>query len=150
MFPFPPICQLVSVGQSSGSLQLSSIWSISPQLCSDQHPRLLQWEQLKEISENNTTARMWQIAALKRVCRICMLITWLCVSTYRCKPGFFNLLQENPAGCQACFCFGHSLACSSSGYYAAVNITSDFTEGNVSGSAAVSQVLLLTRYRDEI
>ncbi|XP_071322534.1 laminin subunit gamma-3 [Trachinotus anak] len=46
----------------------------------------------------------------------------------RCKPGFFNLQQVNPAGCQPCFCFGHSLACSSSGHYAAVNITSDFTE----------------------
>ncbi|XP_029921853.1 laminin subunit gamma-3 isoform X2 [Myripristis murdjan] len=46
----------------------------------------------------------------------------------RCKPGFFNLQQENPAGCQSCFCFGHSLACSSSHHYAAVNITSDFME----------------------
>uniref|UniRef100_A0A3Q3MJJ9 Laminin, gamma 3 n=1 Tax=Mastacembelus armatus TaxID=205130 RepID=A0A3Q3MJJ9_9TELE len=46
----------------------------------------------------------------------------------RCKPGFFNLQQVNPAGCQPCFCFGHSLACSSSSYYAPVNITSDFTE----------------------
>uniref|UniRef100_UPI003AAB3729 laminin subunit gamma-3 n=1 Tax=Centroberyx gerrardi TaxID=166262 RepID=UPI003AAB3729 len=46
----------------------------------------------------------------------------------RCKPGTFNLQQENPAGCQSCFCFGHSLACSSSHHYAAVNITSDFLE----------------------
>ncbi|XP_076613354.1 laminin subunit gamma-3 [Chaetodon auriga] len=46
----------------------------------------------------------------------------------RCKPGFFNLQQENPAGCQPCFCHGHSLACSSSSRYAAVNITSDFME----------------------
>nr|XP_020475128.1 laminin subunit gamma-3-like [Monopterus albus] len=46
----------------------------------------------------------------------------------RCKPGFFNLQQVNPAGCQPCFCFGHSLVCSSSTHYAAVNITSDFTE----------------------
>ncbi|XP_028274254.1 laminin subunit gamma-3 [Parambassis ranga] len=46
----------------------------------------------------------------------------------RCKPGFFNLQQANPAGCQQCFCFGHSLACSSSSHYTAVNITSDFTE----------------------
>ncbi|XP_047426599.1 laminin subunit gamma-3 [Mugil cephalus] len=46
----------------------------------------------------------------------------------RCKPGFFNLQQENQAGCQPCFCFGHSLACSSSHHYAAVNITSDFSE----------------------
>uniref|UniRef100_A0A4W6BL25 Laminin, gamma 3 n=1 Tax=Lates calcarifer TaxID=8187 RepID=A0A4W6BL25_LATCA len=53
----------------------------------------------------------------------------------RCKPGFFNLQHVNPAGCQACFCFGHSLACSSSSHYAAVNITSDFIEGIVSGSS---------------
>ncbi|XP_069024859.1 laminin subunit gamma-3 [Embiotoca jacksoni] len=46
----------------------------------------------------------------------------------RCKPGFFNLQRVNPAGCQTCFCFGHSLACSSSNHYAAVNITSDFIE----------------------
>ncbi|KAM8829151.1 laminin subunit gamma-3 isoform 2-T2 [Spinachia spinachia] len=46
----------------------------------------------------------------------------------RCKPGFFNLEAVNPAGCQACFCFGHSLACSSSGRYAASSITSDFLQ----------------------
>ncbi|XP_034753093.1 laminin subunit gamma-3 isoform X2 [Etheostoma cragini] len=46
----------------------------------------------------------------------------------RCKPGFFNLQQVNPAGCQACFCFGHSLACSSSNHYEAINISSDFIE----------------------
>ncbi|XP_068615316.1 laminin subunit gamma-3-like, partial [Brachionichthys hirsutus] len=46
----------------------------------------------------------------------------------RCKPGFFNLQQLSPAGCQPCFCLGHSLACSSSNHYAAVNITSDFME----------------------
>lgn len=46
----------------------------------------------------------------------------------RCKPGFFDLQQGNPAGCQACFCFGHSLACSSSSHYRAFNITSDFIE----------------------
>nr|XP_040053897.1 laminin subunit gamma-3 isoform X2 [Gasterosteus aculeatus aculeatus] len=46
----------------------------------------------------------------------------------RCKPGFFNLEPVNPAGCQACFCSGHSLACSSSHRYAAASITSDFLE----------------------
>ncbi|KAM4634707.1 laminin subunit gamma-3 [Polymixia lowei] len=46
----------------------------------------------------------------------------------RCRPGFFNLQQANPAGCQSCFCFGHSLACSSTNQHAAVNITSDFNE----------------------
>nr|XP_015798708.2 laminin subunit gamma-3 [Nothobranchius furzeri] len=49
-------------------------------------------------------------------------------SCNRCKPGFFNLQQENLAGCQPCFCFGHSRACSSSDRYAAVSITSDFIE----------------------
>lgn len=67
----------------------------------------------------------------------------VCVCTYRCKPGFFNLQQVNPAGCQACFCFGHSLACSSSNHYAAVNITSDFIEGTVSDSPATNEVPLL-------
>uniref|UniRef100_A0A672HJQ3 Laminin, gamma 3 n=1 Tax=Salarias fasciatus TaxID=181472 RepID=A0A672HJQ3_SALFA len=60
----------------------------------------------------------------------------------RCRPGFFNLQQVNPAGCQPCFCFGHSLACSSSHRYAAVNITSDFLEGIVCGSAAINEVFL--------
>uniref|UniRef100_A0A669CIN5 Laminin, gamma 3 n=1 Tax=Oreochromis niloticus TaxID=8128 RepID=A0A669CIN5_ORENI len=59
----------------------------------------------------------------------------------RCKPGFFNLQQVNPAGCQPCFCFGHSLACSSSNHHAAVNITSDFVEGIV--SPAINEVSLV-------
>ncbi|KAL0965256.1 hypothetical protein UPYG_G00278840 [Umbra pygmaea] len=46
----------------------------------------------------------------------------------RCKPGSFDLQADNPAGCTTCFCFGHSLACSSSLYHVAVNITSDFLE----------------------
>ncbi|CAJ1070265.1 laminin subunit gamma-3 isoform X1 [Xyrichtys novacula] len=50
------------------------------------------------------------------------------MSCDRCKPGFFNLQQVNQAGCQPCFCFGHSLACTSSSHYTAVNITSDFLE----------------------
>ncbi|CAL8406287.1 unnamed protein product [Arctogadus glacialis] len=44
----------------------------------------------------------------------------------RCKPGFFHLQQASPAGCQACFCFGHSLACSASTQHGAINITSHF------------------------
>ncbi|KAJ3598029.1 hypothetical protein NHX12_001543, partial [Muraenolepis orangiensis] len=39
---------------------------------------------------------------------------------YRCKPGFFHLQQVSPAGCQACFCFGHSLACSASTQHGAI------------------------------
>uniref|UniRef100_A0AAY4AIB8 Uncharacterized protein n=1 Tax=Denticeps clupeoides TaxID=299321 RepID=A0AAY4AIB8_9TELE len=50
-------------------------------------------------------------------------------SCNRCKPGSFNLQQEDPDGCQTCFCFGHSLACTSSYQYRPVNITSDFLEG---------------------
>ncbi|KAI4893038.1 hypothetical protein NFI96_020157, partial [Prochilodus magdalenae] len=46
----------------------------------------------------------------------------------RCKPGSFNLQVDNPDGCQTCFCFGHSLACSSSSHHVAFNITSDFLE----------------------
>nr|XP_055055591.1 laminin subunit gamma-3 [Misgurnus anguillicaudatus]XP_055055592.1 laminin subunit gamma-3 [Misgurnus anguillicaudatus]XP_055055593.1 laminin subunit gamma-3 [Misgurnus anguillicaudatus] len=46
----------------------------------------------------------------------------------RCKPGSFNLQLDNPEGCKKCFCFGHSLACSSSNQHVAVNITSDFLE----------------------
>uniref|UniRef100_A0A9J8BP25 Laminin, gamma 3 n=1 Tax=Cyprinus carpio carpio TaxID=630221 RepID=A0A9J8BP25_CYPCA len=49
-------------------------------------------------------------------------------SCNRCKPGSFNLQLENPDGCKKCFCFGHSLACSSSNQYMAINITSDFLE----------------------
>ncbi|XP_072530162.1 laminin subunit gamma-3 isoform X2 [Salminus brasiliensis] len=46
----------------------------------------------------------------------------------RCKPGSFNLQQDNTDGCQACFCFGHSLACAPSSRHVAFNITSDFLE----------------------
>uniref|UniRef100_A0A8B9L850 Laminin subunit gamma-3 n=1 Tax=Astyanax mexicanus TaxID=7994 RepID=A0A8B9L850_ASTMX len=46
----------------------------------------------------------------------------------RCRPGSFNLQQDNPDGCQTCFCYGHSLACSSSSRHVAFNITSDFLE----------------------
>uniref|UniRef100_A0AAV2IRG7 Laminin subunit gamma-3-like n=1 Tax=Knipowitschia caucasica TaxID=637954 RepID=A0AAV2IRG7_KNICA len=46
----------------------------------------------------------------------------------RCKPGYFDLQKTNPAGCQACFCYGHSSACSSSSHYRAFNITSDFLD----------------------
>lgn len=46
----------------------------------------------------------------------------------RCKPGFFNLQLDRPSGCQSCFCFGHSVACTSSSEHSAVNITSNFVE----------------------
>lgn len=54
-------------------------------------------------------------------------LTSMCLC--RCKPGFYNLREVNPEGCQACFCFGHSLACFSSSHHVVANITSDFMEG---------------------
>lgn len=65
------------------------------------------------------------------------------VCATRCKPGFFNMQQVNPAGCQPCFCLGHSLACSSSPHFAAVTITSDFMEGIIKGLVAINEVRLL-------
>ncbi|XP_056602729.1 laminin subunit gamma-3 [Triplophysa dalaica] len=49
-------------------------------------------------------------------------------SCNRCKLDSFNLQLENPEGCKKCFCFGHSLACSSSNQHTAVQITSNFLE----------------------
>ncbi|XP_030630730.1 laminin subunit gamma-3 [Chanos chanos] len=46
----------------------------------------------------------------------------------RCRPGSFNLQQDDPEGCQSCFCFGHSLACSSSNHYMTINISSNFLQ----------------------
>ncbi|KAJ8339181.1 hypothetical protein SKAU_G00359670 [Synaphobranchus kaupii] len=46
----------------------------------------------------------------------------------RCKPGSFNLASDSPAGCESCFCFGHSVACASSSRYSAISLTSDFVE----------------------
>uniref|UniRef100_A0A8C1U392 Laminin, gamma 3 n=1 Tax=Cyprinus carpio TaxID=7962 RepID=A0A8C1U392_CYPCA len=59
-------------------------------------------------------------------------------SCNRCKPGSFNLQLENPDGCKKCFCFGHSLACSSSNQYMAINITSDFLEDKYLGNRLLS------------
>uniref|UniRef100_A0A8C9W7T3 Laminin, gamma 3 n=1 Tax=Scleropages formosus TaxID=113540 RepID=A0A8C9W7T3_SCLFO len=46
----------------------------------------------------------------------------------RCKPGFFNLAADNQKGCESCFCFGHSVACTSDPRYVAINITSEFID----------------------
>ena len=32
-----------------------------------------------------------------------------------CKPGHYDLSQENPLGCRQCFCFGISSVCQSAG-----------------------------------
>lgn len=32
----------------------------------------------------------------------------------RCKPGFFNLQQNNPEGCEECFCSGKTNICTNS------------------------------------
>lgn len=67
--------------------------------------------------------------------------------TNRCKPGFFNLGEENPAGCQPCFCFGHSVACTSASFYSATNITSDFYEGNNTITSHFNEIYLKTTTR---
>lgn len=67
-------------------------------------------------------------------------LTCLC----RCKPGFYNLGEVNPEGCQACFCFGHSLACSSSSHHVVTNITSDFMEGITQQVSSLSVATLLS------
>lgn len=46
----------------------------------------------------------------------------------RCRPGTYNLQEEDREGCQPCFCFGHSLVCSSSNQHTAINITSNFLD----------------------
>ncbi|GCB72288.1 hypothetical protein scyTo_0006235 [Scyliorhinus torazame] len=48
----------------------------------------------------------------------------------RCKPGFFNLDPQNPHGCTACFCFGHSSVCSKAEGYNMGRITSSFSTGD--------------------
>lgn len=64
----------------------------------------------------------------------------------RCKPGFYNLGEANPEGCQACFCFGHSLACSSSSHHVVANISSDFMEGITQQVSSLSMASLLSSH----
>uniref|UniRef100_UPI00398F0407 laminin subunit gamma-1-like n=1 Tax=Pristiophorus japonicus TaxID=55135 RepID=UPI00398F0407 len=44
----------------------------------------------------------------------------------RCKLGFHNLHPDNPMGCSACFCFGHSSVCNVEGGYRKDRIASTF------------------------
>lgn len=46
-----------------------------------------------------------------------------------CKRGFFGLSENDPQGCMACFCYGHSSICSSSPGYTARVVHSDFESG---------------------
>ncbi|XP_051867794.1 laminin subunit gamma-2-like [Pristis pectinata] len=74
------------------------------------------------------------------VTRICDVETGECNCKYnvegsncnRCKFGYYNLHPENPMGCSACFCFGHSSVCKVEDGYREDDITSTFdsdTEG---------------------
>jgi hypothetical protein len=43
--------------------------------------------------------------------------------------GTFNLLEDNPSGCQPCFCSGLGVTCSSAPGYIAANISTEFSSG---------------------
>ncbi|XP_072130077.1 laminin subunit gamma-1-like isoform X1 [Mobula birostris] len=71
------------------------------------------------------------------VTRICDAETGECNCKYnvegsncnRCKFGYYNLHPENPMGCSACFCFGHSSDCKVDDGYQEADITSTFDSG---------------------
>ncbi|GCB66657.1 hypothetical protein scyTo_0013602 [Scyliorhinus torazame] len=46
-----------------------------------------------------------------------------------CKPGYYNLHPDNPMGCSACFCFGHSPVCNVEDGYRKDRIISTFDSG---------------------
>lgn len=47
----------------------------------------------------------------------------------RCKIGFFGMEENNPFGCIACFCYGHSSSCQSANGYYGRSILSRFDTG---------------------
>lgn len=46
-----------------------------------------------------------------------------------CKRGFFGLREDDPQGCMACFCYGHSSTCVASPGYTTRVVHSDFESG---------------------
>jgi len=61
--------------------------------------------------------------------RLYMHIQDVVLLTFRCKPGYYALRAEDPQGCLACFCYGHSDTCSSSPGYSTRVIHSEFNSG---------------------
>lgn len=46
-----------------------------------------------------------------------------------CVSGTFNLQDNNPSGCQPCFCSGLNVTCSDAPGYVAINISTEFSTG---------------------
>jgi len=57
------------------------------------------------------------------------VVVHVCFLYARCKDGYFGLTADDPLGCVACFCYGHSSNCTASTDYAVDVIRSDFTTG---------------------
>ncbi|XP_062929717.1 laminin subunit gamma-1-like [Mobula hypostoma] len=50
---------------------------------------------------------------------------------HSCKSGTFNLQPHNPHGCVSCFCYGHSVACSSALEFREHQVVSTFSQDTV-------------------
>ncbi|NWX38195.1 LAMC2 protein, partial [Notiomystis cincta] len=71
----------------------------------------------------------------------------------RCKRHFYNLDARNPAGCSPCFCYGHSVTCTSADNHSVHNITSTFQQGTegwrgVHESGSPAQLQWSPRHQD--